>query len=99
MFFSQSPGHKPGPPPDGERLASADAQQLKAFVVDRCLIRQPPQGPEELTNVVVGAAAVALAYDDNFLDVVPLLAEVTGLSRALIARLQRVVLSAIGYRI
>ncbi|TPX46970.1 hypothetical protein SeLEV6574_g02901 [Synchytrium endobioticum] len=79
--------------------ASADAQLLMAFIVDRCLIIDTPQGPDELANIVVGAAAVALAYDDSFLEVVPLLAEITGLGRALVARLQRVVLSAIGYRV
>ncbi|TPX51596.1 hypothetical protein SeLEV6574_g00173 [Synchytrium endobioticum] len=79
--------------------ASAEAKRLMTSMTDRCLILSPPQGPDELANIVVGATAVALAYDDSSVEVFPLLAGITGLGRAFIVRLQRAVLRAIDYKV
>ncbi|TPX51535.1 hypothetical protein SeMB42_g01900 [Synchytrium endobioticum] len=79
--------------------ASMEARRLMASITDRCLIRAPPQSPDELANIVVGATAVALPYDDSSVEVFPLLAEITGFGRARIVRLQMAVLRAIDYRV
>ncbi|TPX54544.1 hypothetical protein SeMB42_g00227 [Synchytrium endobioticum] len=79
--------------------ASTEAKRLMASITDRCLILAPPQGPDELANIVVGATAVALAYDDSSVEVFPLLAGITGFGRALIVRLQKAVLRAIDYKV
>ncbi|TPX45505.1 hypothetical protein SeLEV6574_g03834 [Synchytrium endobioticum] len=79
--------------------ASTEAKRLMASITDRCLIRAPPQRPDELANIVVGATAVALPYDDSSVEVFPLLAEITGFGRARIVRLQMAVLRAIDYRV
>ncbi|TPX31159.1 hypothetical protein SeLEV6574_g08560 [Synchytrium endobioticum] len=79
--------------------ASTEARRLMASITDRCLIRAPPQSPDELANIVVGATAVALPYDDSSVEVFPLLAEITGFGRARIVRLQMAVLRAIDYRV
>ncbi|TPX48012.1 hypothetical protein SeLEV6574_g02300 [Synchytrium endobioticum] len=79
--------------------ASTEAVRLMASITDRCLIRAPPQSPDELANIVVGATAVALPYDDSSVEVFPLLAEITGFDRARIVRLQMAVLRAIDYRV
>ncbi|TPX51624.1 hypothetical protein SeLEV6574_g00224 [Synchytrium endobioticum] len=77
--------------------ASTEARRLMASITDRCLIRAPPQRPNGLANIVVGATAVALPSGDSSVEVFPLLAEITGLRRALIVRLQRALLRAIDY--
>ncbi|TPX48211.1 hypothetical protein SeLEV6574_g02182 [Synchytrium endobioticum] len=79
--------------------ASTEAKTLMAFIAKRCLTMEQPPGLQGLRDIVMGAAAVAVAYDDSSPDVLPDIAAITGFGIAMIGRLQRVVLRLIGYRV
>ncbi|TPX41311.1 hypothetical protein SeMB42_g05612, partial [Synchytrium endobioticum] len=80
-------------------LASAECLRLTASITYRCLIQAPVQELAELLDIAVGAAAVALAYDDKSVDAVRALAYHTAWDAAVVGQLQRQVLRAIGYSV
>ncbi|TPX49447.1 hypothetical protein SeLEV6574_g01468 [Synchytrium endobioticum] len=80
-------------------LASAECLRLTASITYRCLIQAPIQEFRELVDISVGAAAVALAYDDKSVDAVRALAYHTAWDAAVIGQLQRQVLKDIGYSV
>ncbi|TPX46226.1 hypothetical protein SeMB42_g03796 [Synchytrium endobioticum] len=79
--------------------ASTEAKKLMASITKRCLTTEQPQGLQGLRDIIMGAAAVAVAYDDSSPDVLPDIAAITGFGIVMIGRLQKVVLRLIGYRV